>query len=345
MGKLSRSDIESIRQSNPIDQVIGRYLPELRPSGDHLTVRCPFHDDSTPSLVVWPNTQSFYCFGCGVGGDVLEFVRRIEKVKFKEAVGLLQSGGTPSSCAAPMRHREPVPELTAEEKVILEAAVGLYGEQLRTCPQAQSWLESRGIRRETWERHRLGYSRGYELARRLKKEGLSHDVAKGLGLFGKQAETMKGRVVVPEVRKGSPCFLIGRSIDGDEPKYLGLRKPKPIYGLEGVYGRNKVVLVEGVFDWLVLLQAGYPAVAILGTRFTRRFEKDLAPFELVVILLDSDLPGRRAAHEIAKRLGPRGLLLSIPRAAKDVNDLVMRSEGLRLLAQLLGPALASLIDN
>jgi DNA primase len=88
--RSTREDIETVRANNPIEQVIARYVV-LRPSGRRLLVNCPFHNDPTPSLVVYVHNQSFYCFGCDVGGDVFKFVQLIEKVSFAEALQRLGS--------------------------------------------------------------------------------------------------------------------------------------------------------------------------------------------------------------------------------------------------------------
>ena len=86
----TRDDIEAVRTNNPVEQVIGRYI-ELRPSGRRLLGRCPFHDDPTPSFVVYVHNQSWYCFGCDIGGDVFRFVERIEHLSFTEALQRLGS--------------------------------------------------------------------------------------------------------------------------------------------------------------------------------------------------------------------------------------------------------------
>jgi DNA primase len=91
----TRDAIEAVRASNPIEQVIERYV-ELRPSGRRLLGRCPFHDDPTPSFVVYVHNQSFYCFGCDVGGDVFRFIERIDHLSFSEALVRLSSNALPN---------------------------------------------------------------------------------------------------------------------------------------------------------------------------------------------------------------------------------------------------------
>ncbi|MBN9492596.1 DNA primase, partial [bacterium] len=87
-------DTDSIRRDHPIADVAVASGLQLRPIGGRLTGVCPFHGDTRPSLLVYPATQSYYCFGCGAGGDVIDFVARLHKVDFKEAVEML-SGAAP----------------------------------------------------------------------------------------------------------------------------------------------------------------------------------------------------------------------------------------------------------
>ena len=82
---MTSVDIERVKQRSRIEEVIARHGVRLHRTGDRFTGRCPFHEDRTPSLAVYPRTQSFYCFGCGASGDVIDFVRRTEGVCFREA--------------------------------------------------------------------------------------------------------------------------------------------------------------------------------------------------------------------------------------------------------------------
>ena len=94
-------DIEAVKHSNPIAEVVSRHGVELRGRGERLTGRCPFHGDGQPSFTVYPATRSFYCFGCGAGGDVIDFVRRAERVGFREALERLTGGAAPAVAGRP----------------------------------------------------------------------------------------------------------------------------------------------------------------------------------------------------------------------------------------------------
>ena len=85
--------IQQLKQYSDIEQIVSSYVP-LKKKGRYLTGLCPFHSEKTPSFFVYPQTQSFYCFGCGAGGDVITFIRRIENLEYMEAVRLLAEGKT-----------------------------------------------------------------------------------------------------------------------------------------------------------------------------------------------------------------------------------------------------------
>ncbi len=85
-------DTERVKRAHPIAEVIAAHGVKLRPGGGRLSGRCPFHEDRSPSLVVYPETRSFYCFGCGAGGDVIDFIRRTDGIGFREALARLGEG-------------------------------------------------------------------------------------------------------------------------------------------------------------------------------------------------------------------------------------------------------------
>ncbi len=133
-------DIDSIKQQNPIEHVVGKRGIVLHDSGAHLVGLCPFHEDEHPSLCVYPETRSFYCFGCNAGGDVIDFVRRADNLSFRDALERLSNGQTPTP-SNPTR-----PEtLSLDDRMILTAATAIYHETLLRTPTALRYLEARGV--------------------------------------------------------------------------------------------------------------------------------------------------------------------------------------------------------
>ena len=319
---LNRIDTGLLKQEYPIAEVVARYGVELRPSGRVLVGRCPFHaDGGRPNLTIYPATQSWYCYRCGVGGDVISFVRRLEGLDFRRAVERI-TGGEPSPVRA---QPAPAPRRIADrrrlfargpaERACLAAAVELYHGRLLCDLTAFSYVRGRGIDRQTIERCRVGYAAGNELAAFLRWRRLPLQAAVRVGLIGRGGrEFLAGRVVVPEVRGGQPVWLIGRTIDptGTGPKYLGLPGPKPLLGWESACCARTVWLTEGVFDWLTLRCWGLPALGLVGTHLRVEALRALARFERIYLALDADDAGRQATATLAQALGSRAIAVTPP---------------------------------
>jgi DNA primase len=350
-------DIDGIKQRNPIEEVVARHGVELRQSGSHLTGRCPFHQDEHPSLVVYPETRSFYCFGCGASGDVIDFVRRAAGLSFVDALERL--GGHRDGQTSPARHAAdasnpprsgPDPDrsaafnerLSLDDRMILTAASGVFHETLLHTPKALRYLEERGIGMPVVRRCQVGYSDGRSLRRYLQSRRLSLRRATDMGLFWPRhgrGETMAGRIVIPELRGGQCIWMIGRALDDDrQPKYWGLSLPKPILGYERVRGRPRVIVTEGAFDYLTGVSWGLPICALLGTQVRAQRLAFLERARRVLIAFDNDEPGRQAAGELADRLGSRARIVRLPEGAKDLNDLARREDGRATFFRLLKEA-------
>ena len=179
---MSRIDIEQLKRSHPIAEVVRRHGVELRGQGKRLTARCPFHEDRTPSFCVYPETESFHCFGCGAAGDVIDFIRRTEGLSFREAVlrlGGRAAGATPAAAHPPPVRAHPpeatdqAPVLSLDDRLILTAACELYHETLLETPAALRYLDERGVQPWVAKRCRLGTSDGLRLVPYLKRRRLS----------------------------------------------------------------------------------------------------------------------------------------------------------------------------
>ncbi|MCC7368806.1 MAG: toprim domain-containing protein [Chloroflexi bacterium] len=337
----ARIDTAALKRDRPIAEVVAGYGVELRPSGRALLGRCPFHaDGGRPNFHVYPATASFYCFRCRVGGDAIGFVERIEGVDFRGAVARLLEAAPPIGRArwmsSPPRRR---PTRRArrgpEDRACLAAAVELYHNRLLTDPDALAYLAGRGLERAILECCRVGYAAGDELAAYLRWRGVSPRAALRLGLLGRGGrELMAGRVVVPEIRAGQVVWLVGRTIrpDATAPKYLALPGPKPLLGWEPAARERTVCLVEGVFDWLTLRQWAVPALALVGTHARPAAIEALRRFDRVYLALDGDEPGRQAAAELQRALGPAAVTVSLG-DVKDVGELATRPDGPRRFAR------------
>ncbi|MCC6387426.1 MAG: toprim domain-containing protein [Dehalococcoidia bacterium] len=327
-------DTEGIRRDHPIADVAVAAGLELRRTAGRLAATCPFHGDSKPSLVIYPSTRSYYCFGCGAGGDVLDFVSRLHSVPFKEAAALLQ--GSPLTPIRPVRFAAatapPVVD-PAMAATLIEAAVAFYEAAIWTQPKVLAYLASRGVARTTVRRYRLGFGiRG--LVDELRRQDLDIEAAEQLGLLNGGRERFVGRVVIPDLVGGRPTWFTGRRLDDREPRYLNLRLPKPILGLASARG-EAIALTEGPFDWLTAVGWGFWSVALLGTHITQRSAELLEQFEEVYLVLDADDAGRQATREWCERLGDRAIPVALPPDVTDLNGLGARVDGRQVFTRLI----------
>jgi DNA primase len=328
-------DLEQVKQRNPIADVMARHGVELRSSGSHLSGRCPFHRDENPSLVVYPETRSFYCFGCGASGDVIDFVRRKEGVAFRAALEWL------SGSAAPIvSDSRPRDGLSLDDRMILTAASAVYHETLLRPPAPLKYLEGRGIGLSLVRRCRLGFSDGRSLRQYLQRRRLSLRRAAQMGLFWKDGrETMAGRIVIPELRGDQCTWMSGRALDdAHQPKYRALALPKPILGYGQVRGRPRVFVTEGPFDYLIGVGWSLAICALQGTRVQAERLSFLERVRRVLIVFDNDEQGRQAASELAGRLGYRARVIELPEGVKDLNDLGCLPDGRAIFFRLVREA-------
>jgi len=348
---LDREEIERVRDAHPIEEVAGRYV-HLRRSGRRYLGLCPFHEDHDPSLVIFPESGRWWCFGaCNAGGDVFDFVMQAEGISFPEAVRRLGGGHL-----SPPRATPPPPikgEKDVEQRVLSDAhyallttAVAVYYAALLANPKALAYASSRGLDGDTVRDFRLGFAAG-RLKRYLAFRGWSDELAADMGLIDSRGrEWYRGRLVVPEVW-GDPAraiYLVGRTIPGVRgafgPKYLTLAgAPKPLYGQERVQGSSQVFIVEGPIDYLLLWQWGYPAVATLGNRIKREHVEFLQGFPRVYLVPHRDDAGRQMWRECKAAFGDRLRTVLVPEEMKDVGDLAEKAVApARVFARLVDEA-------
>jgi DNA primase len=281
-------DFKAVKQSVTMEQILGRYGVKLKESGKELRGRCPIHQgDGTDSFHANTEKNAFHCFSCQAKGNVLDLVAAIEKCSVRDAALKLKdwfpvsaSGSIPAPGGKPM-----VDSPLATEELGERAEPNKpLGFQLKGINFAHPYLAQRGIDPETAEYF-------------------------GVGLFTGKG-SMSGRIVIPiENEKGELVAYAGRSVDGSEPKYklpAGFKKSQVLYNLARVLEEDStgaVVLVEGFFDCMKVVLAEHACVALMGCSMSGDQEEQLvAHFRQVVVMLDGDEAGRKAAGEIGGRL-------------------------------------------
>lgn len=325
-------DIEAIRAAHPIAAAVLSAGVALRRSGRRLVGCCPFHEDRDPSLVVYPQTQSYFCFGCDAGGDVIDFVGRLRGSVFKETAASLMAADAERVLPAnvvrfPSRQRSR--GVGDEGAAVVEAAAAFYRAQCERSRRARAYITSRGIDVQTAARLRVGYAEG-GLYGHLRERGLSLESAEQIGLLSGERDTLEGRVVVPDLDgRGRATWLTARSLGGDGPRYLNLRVSSPLLGLAQARAvqAHAVVVTEGPFDWVTARNWGMHAVALLGTHVSHDALGALRSFRRVYLALDADGPGRRATAHLASELGARTVIVPLPAEVHDLNELGCRRGG------------------
>jgi DNA primase len=215
------------------------------------------------------------------------------------------------------------------ERACLSVAVDLYQRRLANDRRAQAYVDRRGLGQTTFQRYRIGCARGDELEPELSRRGIPREAAIGLGLLRADGcESMAGRIVVPEIRHGRPIWIVGRAIEPQArgPKYLALAGPKPLLGWQEASTERAICLVEGPFDWLLLRQWGFPALALVGTHVRPAVLDALDRFERIYLCLDNDDAGELASAELALRLGSAARRVIVPKV-KDVAELAHHPDG------------------
>jgi DNA primase len=350
----THTDLETLKQTHRLEDVVARYGIELRRQGRALVGRCPFHaDGGRPNLHVWPDTASWWCFRCCSGGDVIRFVQLAENFTFPEALEKLRSCSPIEPCAPhpPKSKRQSERERATnerdpEEVVALQAATNLYHRRLLTDTDALAYVQGRGLDLPTIVNCRIGYAAGDELLAHMRWRSLPLGPAMRVGLLDAAGrESLAGRVVVPELRSGSPVWLVGRILqtascppDAEEasvPKYLGLRGAKRLLGADQVRNSPSVLVCEGVFDYLTLRGWGYPAVALAGTHASAQVVDELRAFQRAYLVMDQDEAGLEATLGLLDKLGPAAVPVTLPDGVKDVAELAPRPDGRELFAAAL----------
>ena len=334
-------DIPALKARYSLGAVVEDSGVRLRGRGRVRQGSCPFHDEAEGSFTVYGDTERFYCFGCGAGGDVLDFVQRSEGLSLPEAIRQLDGGPwavprAPAGAVAP--HLPKTSRRPPRDPALLTAAARYYAGQLHRSPEAREYLASRGIGLDTALRLGLGYAPGHGLRKALEAAGFGERRVRDSGLFvGRGAERFAGMIVVPEVAGRLIHWLAGRAIHpGRTPRFQAPPGPKPVLGL-GRLGAppSWVVLTEGLVDWLVLAHWGLPACAALGTRGLERVAGALMGCPRVFLAFDSDDAGRVAAACLADLLGPRAAAVVLPRCIDDVAELASLATGRDLFLRLL----------
>lgn len=342
---LSEDFISELKSRNDIGEIIGEYV-NLQQKGRNLMGLCPFHSERTPSFCVYPSNGSFYCFGCGAGGDVITFLRLIEHYDYIETVQKLAERAGIDFEISEEDNREHQKKLLIY-KINRESAK-FYHKCLAQDKEnkAFKYLTTRGVRNKTITHFGLGFSppSGYALVDYLKKIGYNmEDVVLADLAFksrsGRYVDRFRNRLMFPIIDvRGNVVAFGARTMGSDMPKYINtsdtpvFKKSSNLFALNFAKksGKNSLILTEGYMDVITLHQAGFTnAVAGLGTALTTNQVKLIARnAEEVIVSYDSDQPGQKAAAKAIEMLKNNSVavkVVTIPKA-KDPDEYI-RTQG------------------
>ena len=335
-------DLRELKARHPLGDAVEAAGVALRGKGRVRQGVCPFHQEVEGSFTVYADSEKFYCFGCGAGGDVLDFVQRMEGLTLPEAIRRLDDGSGPV-VPAPVAPWKPAvaPALPPRDPALLTTAARFYAGQLRRSPKARAYLASRGIGLEASLRLGLGYAPGRGLRETLTAAGFDNRRLSDSGLFlERAAERFVGMITVPDLAEGRVRWLTGRAVDaGAAPRFQAVPGPPPVLGLARLGPAPAwAIVAEGVFDYLVLAAWGYPAVAALGTQGVDKVAAALRGCPRVFLAFDNDGAGATAAEDLKQLLGRRAAVVNLPDGVADVGELAALPYGQPLFRRLLARA-------
>lgn len=354
--RFSDEFLSEVRDRNDIVDVISPYV-DLRVRGPLATGLCPFHNEKTPSFTVYINTQSYYCFGCGSGGDAITFIKNIENLDYGEAVTVLAER---SGLALPADGYD---DSIAKMKRRLydanrEAAKFFHANLFK--PEGKTGLDyflDRGLSPETIRHFGLGYApdNWNSLIKHMKSKGFSEqeliaaDLAKKTQK-GYVIDTFRNRAMFPIIDvKGSVIAFGGRVLDDSKPKYVNTSDTLVYKKSQGVFALNfakrgtekTLILCEGYMDVIAYHQAGFEnAVAGLGTAFTPEQAKLLSKYaEEVILSYDSDEAGQNATRKAIGILSKTPLRIRVAKlqGGKDPDEII-KKYGKDKMRQILSSA-------
>ena len=337
-------DIAELKARHSLGDVVEAAGVVLRGKGRVRQGVCPFHKESEGSFTVYADTEKFYCFGCGAGGDVLDFVQRIEWLTLPEAILRLDDVSAPVTTAAvrPAAARQSAtPAIPPRDPALLTAALRFYTGELRRSSRARAYLASRGIDAGAALKLGLGYATGRGLRAYLDSAGFENGRLRDSGLFLERgAERFAGMITVPDIATGRVRWLTGRAVDaGAKPRFQAVPGLKPVLGLTRIGPALPfAILTEGVFDWLTLAAWDYPACAALGTQGMDKVAAALRGCPRVFLAFDNDDAGREATASLQLLLGRRAAVVNLPQGIADVGELATLPNGKLIFRRLLARA-------
>lgn len=334
--------LQELRYKIDIEDIVSSYV-SLKRHGSLLKGLCPFHNEKTPSFTVYPETQSFYCFGCGAGGDAISFIKRIENIDYIDALKYLCD-----------RYGMQMPQdgydnsMSKKRRRVYEAnrAAAKYFNSVLNSPEGKIGLDyykNRGLTDHTIKKFGLGYApdKWNGLMNHLKDLGFSLEdmLAAGLISKGKASsnyfDTFRNRVMTPIIDvRGNVIAFGGRVLDDSKPKYINTgdtivyKKTNELFALNFAKdsGKSTMILCEGYMDVIAMNQAGFTnAVAGCGTALTGEQVQLISRYaDEVVLAYDGDEAGQKAVQKAMRMFKNVDVKVRVPKLqyGKDPDEII-----------------------
>ena len=340
MPSLSDSFLQELRLKTDVVDLISSYV-SLKKRGNTYVGLCPFHNEKTPSFTVYENTQSFYCFGCGAGGDGVSFMRKIENLDYIDAVKVLAQ-----RAGMQMPDDGYDDSLSKKRRTILEInrETARFYHNYMMNEQGKVGLQyflNRGLSQKTIRHFGLGYApnKWDELLKHLKSKGynVSDMLTAGVVRKGEKGyyDYFRNRVMTPIIDvRGNFIAFGGRVLDDSKPKYINTsdtlvyKKTNEVFGLNYAKdsGKDSLILCEGYMDVIAMHQAGFTnAVAGCGTALTNEQVRLLSRYAKEIILVyDNDEAGQKALNKAISLFDQVDIKISIPTLSggKDPDEII-----------------------
>ncbi|HQN72128.1 MAG TPA: DNA primase [bacterium] len=353
----------------PLDKIISKYV-KLEPSSKGFKGLCPFHNEKTPSFYVNTVENFFYCFGCGVSGNAITFLMLKDGYSFSDAIKKL---GEEFNIPELIKENPEIDSALEKERAAIfnanKVAAKIFIELLEENAEALKYLEERAVTNEIRKKFGIGFvGSGERFVELMKERGVDMNTMMRAGLirldsYSRPVSFFYNRIIIPIIHNKNVIGFGGRIFSGNGPKYLNspdtivFNKGENIFGIdfvrEGLKSFPFVVLCEGYFDVIAMHRRGFcTAVASLGTAITETHLEILDKFNKpVVLFLDGDEAGRKAARRIAKLKIPEKIDLRaafIKQEGEDPDSLLRKDNGdnlVRDLIELSRPLFQELIDE
>ena len=356
------TNAEEIKRAADIADIIGRRIP-LKPArhGNHLEGSCPFHQSASgKSFHVTPDKNSWWCWGCRVGGNAVKFIMDYEHVDYPTALEIIASESrvTVQYDRAPYTPGAPKPQVARQDILSVLDKVCCHYEQNLRKPQNEKALEyiiRRGFTEEIIKKYRIGYAMGASvLTIGIDQESLVAAGVLKVSDTGNRYDPLDGRITIPIYDNAKhPVGFTGRLIGpaDNRPKYLNtadtavFKKGRTLFGwyaaqkmLRSIFTGKKIYLIEGQLKAIALCEAGYPAIAAGGTGFTDQQAALISRLsDKAVIVPDPDEAGAAAAMSTARTLRKAEIDVEIGEldrsmdpTAKDPDDLMAQGLPVRI---------------